>query len=254
LTRTRIGGALAAVALLLAACGGGGEAGKSPSQILDDAANALQSAKSVHIDATSTGGSSGTFHITVDLVSGGGARGSVTSEGVVAKFVVAGGKFYIQGRDFFAKFAGPQAATVIGDRWVLIPSNAGVSSFESFTDTKTLADCLRADHGTLSSGGTATVAGQGTVVLVDKGDRPGTAPGKLYVASSGTAYPLELQVTGATSSGTPPGGAQCAGTTGGSATGGSSSGGAGTLFFSQYDASVSVTPPANPLDLSSLAG
>lgn len=252
MTRTRMGGALAAAALLLAACGGGGEADKSPDQILGDAANALQSARSVHIDADSTGGSNGTFHITVDIVSGGGARGSVNSSGVAAQFVVTGGKFYIQGRDFFAKFAGPQAATLIGDRWVLLPSNAGVSDFESFTDTTTLATCLRADHGSLSSGGTATVAGQGAVVIVDKGDKPGTAPGKLYVATSGTPYPLELQITGATQSGTPPGGSKCAGTSG-SATGGSSSGGKATLLLA-YGASVSVTPPPNPLDLSSLAG
>ena len=243
----------AALVLLLAGCGGTGEADKTADQILADAAAALSSAKSVHIDATQTSGS-GPFHLVIDLSAGGMARGTVDAEGTSANVIVAGGKFYIQGQSFFAKFAGAQAAAAIGDRWVIIPSSAGISGFESFTDLKTLGDCIAADHGTLSKGGTATVNGQAAVIVVDKGDKPGTAPGKLYVATSGTPRPLQVQITGETRSGTPPGGPKCADTTGTSGAGGGTSGGAGTLTFTQYDESVSVTPPPNPLDLTSLGG
>jgi hypothetical protein len=255
MTTTRLGGAVLAIGLLLTACGSGGngEADKTASQILADAVSALKSAKSFHLtgagsDAT---GAKTTFDITFVTGSGGGVKGRVTTGGVTAQVVVIGGKYYIQGRDFFAKFGGEQAATVVGDRWVIIPASAAGQGFASFSDVNALATCLSLDHGTLAKGGTATVAGQSAAVLVDKGDKPGTSPGKLFVATSGTAYPLEFQQTGEASTGTPPGGAAC-----GSATGSSSSGGAGTgsFTFSDYNAAASVTPPPNPLDLTSLGG
>lgn len=254
MSRARTGAAVVAIGLtVLTACGGGGggEADKQPDQILADAVAALRAVKSVHIEAQSTATSgSDAFTLSGDLVAGSGASGTANSQGVTAKFVVTGGKFYLRGRDFFAKFAGDQAAAVVGDRWVIIPSSVGLADLQIFTDTKNLADCLNLDHGTLSKGGTATVDGQETVVLVDKGDKPGTSPGKLYVATSGTAYPLRLQVTGTQSAGTPPGGGKCSSSSSSSSPGSQT----GSFTMSRFERAVTITPPPNPLDLSSLGG
>jgi hypothetical protein len=40
------------------------------------------------------------------------------------------------------------------------------------------------------------VNGQRAVVIIDKGDRPGSAPGKLYVAATGDPLPLRMLSTG----------------------------------------------------------
>jgi hypothetical protein len=254
MTRTRSATAALAIGLLLAACGGGGngEADKTASQILADAVAALKSAKSFHISAKSAATGTDALSLDLDLLTGGSARGKVTSGGATANVVVLGGKFYIQGRDFWNKFAGPQAATVIGDRWAILPSNADTSGFVSFVNTDTLATCLGISHGTITKGGTTTVAGQGAVILVDKGDKPGTAPGKLYVATSGPAYPLKLETTGTASAGTAPGGAECNGSSSGS--NGGSGNGPGSFTLTNFGTVGAITPPPSPLDLSSLGG
>lgn len=255
MTRTRAAGVALAAIALLSACGsssgggGGGEADKTAAQILADAVSALRSAKSVHITAKSTDTTSpNAVDLDLDLAAGGSASGTVGTQGVTASVVVTGGKFYVRGRDFWAKVAGAEAATVIGDRWAILPASADTSAFTSFVNVNTLADCLNLDHGTLSKGGTATFDGQAAVVLVDKGDQPGTAPGKLYVAASGATYPLSLQVTGAAKAGTSPAGDKCNGGASGS------SKDTGTVTFSDYGKVVTVTPPPDALDLQSLAG
>jgi hypothetical protein len=255
MTRTRTAGSLLAIGLVLTACGSGGggngEADKSANQILADATSALKSATSFRIAGTATDSSGpGSFDVTFVVGAGGGAKGKLTNGGATAQFVYSGGKFYVQGKDFFTKFGGPQAGAVVGDRWVLLPASAAGQDFAAFTDPSALATCLSADHGTISKGGTATVDGHEAVILVDKGDKPGTAPGRLYVATSGTAYPVKVDVTGATSPGTPPGGPKCSSTTGSSG----GTGGTASLTLSQFNATVTITPPPNPLDLSTLGG
>lgn len=258
MTGTRMAGSVLAIGLVLTACGSGGggggngEADKSANQILSDAVSALRSAKTFHLAAKSNSTGADALGIDIDLVSGGSARGTVTTGGASARIVASGGKFYIQGRDFWNKFGGPEAATVVGDRWAILPSNADTTGFLIFVNSDTLATCLAVSHGTLSKGGSATVDGQGAVVLVDEGDKPGTTPAKLYVATTGTAYPIRLESTGTTSAGATPGGDKC--NTGGGSSGSSSSNGGGIFTLSQFNATVTITPPPNPLDLSTLGG
>jgi hypothetical protein len=257
MTRARVACTLLAAGLLISACGssggsgGGGEADKTADQILADAVAAMKTVKSVHVVAreTSSAASSGLGNLIldIDVASADSAAGSITGTGVAAKFVFSAGKFYLQGKDFFAKLAGPQAAAVIGDRWVIVPSSAGLSGFEQFVNPGTLADCLSVDHGTLSKDGTTTVDGTAAVVLTDKGDKAGTQPGKLYVATEGTAYPLKLEVTGKATPGTPPGGAKCGG-------GSSDTGSTGVVTFTQFNGTFTVTVPSNAVDLQSLMG
>jgi hypothetical protein len=241
--------------ILLAACGGGsssGEADKQPDQILSDAVAALKSTKTLHLVATENssstpdpngGGSSGPIKIAADIQTPNAVAGTITEGGATGHFVVTNGKFYLQGRDLLAKLGGQAAVDVVGDKWVLVPASAGSSGVADLADMNKLATCLQQQHGTLSKGGTATVNGQDTVIIVDKGDKPGTQPGKLYVATSGTAYPLKFEQTGSVTPG---------GDTSGPCANTNSSTGSAT--FSDFNKSVTVTAPPNPLDLSSLGG
>jgi len=225
--------------------GGGDEAGKSADQILADAVDALKSAKSFHISGHSQSGSG---DVDLDLVAPNSAAGTISQDGVPFHFVYLGGKAYAQGREFWAKFA-PQAVDVVGDHWVLLPSTAA-GGFSQFADFNVFTTCLAQDHGTLSKGGTTTVDGQSAIVLMDAGDKPGTAAGKLYIAADGTPYPLKLEVTGSASASP----SAVASPAAGGATCSSSSGGGGTLIFSKFDSAASVTPPPDPLDFSKLGG
>jgi hypothetical protein len=239
--------------ILLAACGGGssGEADKTPDQILSDAVAALKSTKTLHLvaneNSSSTpdpnGGSSGPVKIVADIQTPNAVSGSITEAGATGHFVVTNGKFYLQGRDLIAKLGGQAAVDVVGDKWVLVPASASSSGVADLADMNKLATCLQQQHGTLSKGGSATVNGQDTVIVVDKGDKPGTQPGKLYVATSGTAYPLKFEQTGSVTPGGDTSG-PCA----------STSNSTGSATFSDFNKSVTVTPPPNPLDLSSLGG
>jgi hypothetical protein len=61
---------------------------------------------------------------------------------------------------------------------------------------KHLASCATTGLGTLSNNGVKTLGGRKVIVLEDKGDRPGTTPGLLYVAADGPALPLREVQTG----------------------------------------------------------
>jgi len=251
MTRGRLACSLLAASLLASACGssGNGEADKTAAQILADAVSAMRTTSSFHISGQETSSGTGTpnplgnISLSIDIAGPSSAQGTIGGEGVTAKFVITGGKFYLQGKEFFAKVAGDQAANLVGDRWVVAPSTSGISGFDQFVDAKKLANCLNLDHGALSKGGTTTVNGQTAVILVDKGDKPGTQPGKLYVATSGTAYLLKLETTGAAQPGTPPGGDQC-GSSGDTST--------GAILFSDFGKSYSVSAPSDAVDLQSL--
>jgi hypothetical protein len=242
--------------ILLAACGGSGgggsngEADKSPDQILSDAVAALKSAKSVHLVATenasstpdASGATGGPINIAADVQTPGAVSGTFSQGGATGHFVLIGGKFYLQGKQLLNKLGGQATADVVGDNWVVVPASTGGSGVGDLADMNKLATCLQQQHGTLSKGGTATVNGQDVVIVVDKGDKPGGQPGKLYVATSGTAYLLKVEQSGPV-------------TPGGDSNGpcGSSNSG-GTATFSDYNKSVTVTPPPNPIDFSKLGG
>ena len=151
---------------------------------------------------------------------------------------ITGGKVYLQGRDFLSALAGQQAAAQIGDKWVVAPASAAGSGVGQIADMQKFADCLVQNHGTLSKS-TGKLGGQDAVILTDKADKPGTQPGKLYVAASGTPYPLQLQITGPTTPG--------AAATSTCASTGSST---GSLTFSDYGKSYSIAAPTGAVDLS----
>jgi hypothetical protein len=234
-----------------------GEESKAPADVLKDAQAALRGAKSVTLHLSGTSGGS-KVDLTLSGDGKGNARGTGTMDGTPVELEVYSGTFYMKGNAFWAKQA-PSSLTpaqksqylaLIGDRWVSFGAtgSAGSSDLAALAQPAILADCLD-DHGTLSKGGTETVAGKKTVVVASKADAPGDAAQKLYVSADSPHYPVRLVQTGAPMAGTPATHGKCpAGSTGGSDTSTRDE----TIDLTDFDKTADISAPSNPLDLSSL--
>lgn len=212
----------------IAACGssspsGNGVAAKSPSAILSSATTAIQGAKSVHVSgALSDGGQS--IKLDLNILSGQGAKGSMSQNGLSFQLIASGKYVYINGSPaFWKKFGGIAAATLFQGKWLKAPANSSsFASLSSLTNLHSLAQALLTGHGTLSKGSTTTVNGQKVIAVTDS-----TKSSKLYVATTGKPYPIEIAKTGSA---------------------------AQHVDFDNYNAPVSLTPPAKSIDISQLQG
>ena len=89
----------------------------------------------------------------------------------------------------------------------------------------------------MSVAGAGTVGGRSAVIVVSDGSVPGSAPGKVYVAATGPAWPLRAVVTGPRR---PGGSGVCAEQT---------TARTSDITISDFNQPVSVTAPAGALDL-----
>ena len=212
----------------IAACGssspsGNGVAAKSPSAILSSATTAIQGAKSVHVSgALSDGGQS--IKLDLNILSGQGAKGSMSQNGLSFQLIASGKYVYINGSPaFWKKFGGVAAATLFQGKWLKAPANSSsFASLSSLTNLHSLAQALLTGRGTLSKGSTTTVNGQKVIAVTDS-----SKSSKLYVATTGKPYPIEIAKTGSA---------------------------AQHVDFDNYNAPVSLTPPAKSIDISQLQG
>jgi hypothetical protein len=223
----------AASALLVAgaisACGGtsvsgssdNGVASKSAEAIVSDATGTISGVKSVHVSGSVV---SGGLPITLDLdlVSGKGGRGQMSESGLSFQLVEVGQSVYINASPaFWRHFAGVAAAQLFQGKWLKAPvSTPGFSSLTSLTNVSKLLTTLLSSHGTLAKGGTTTVDGQKVVAVKDT-----SQGGTLYVATTGKPYPVEVLKTGSQG---------------------------GHVLFDRYNESVSMSPPANAIDISQI--
>jgi len=219
--------ALAAVSLCVLAlpgCGGAsdnGVASKQPDEILAAAKSAASSAKTMHLAGTFVA-EGAPLSLDLRLVNGEGARGTITQHGVSFKLIETGGEIYIYGSPaFYEHFGGNAAAQLFNGKWLKAPTNSGeFASLSSLTEMQALLDTLLSSHGTLTSAGTATIEGQ-KAVGVTESEKGGT----LYVASTGKPYPVAVVKSGS---------------------------GGGKIVFNEWNVPVSLTPPANAIDITQL--
>ena len=212
----------------LAGCGssssGNGVASKSPTEIVAAAKAAADGASAVHVSgSTVTGGSPITLDLS--LVTGKGGRGRLTENGLSFELIEIEGTVYINGSSaFYTHFAGPAAAQLLHGKWLKASSTSGsFAELSSLTDLRKLLDAALttgANSKTLVAAGTSTVGGQPAVGVKDTAQN-----GILYVATTGPAYPLEITKSGA---------------------------GGGTITFSEWDRPVTLTAPANAVDVEQL--
>jgi hypothetical protein len=220
--------ALALSALALAACGsssssGNGEASKPANQILSDAVSAAQGASSVRVSGSIVDNGQ-PVSVDLKLVNGKGGSGSMTIQGAPVQIVDVSNTLYMNGSDAFWNKVGGGSAVValLHGKWLKAPATGNFSSLASLTSIHTLFSQLLTSHGTLTKGSTKTVNGQSAIGITDS-----AKGGTIYIATTGKPYPVQLAKTG---------------------------GSGGTVNFSDYGASVSLTAPSNSIDISKLPG
>jgi hypothetical protein len=198
----------ALIPLVLSACGsssgssssGGDRTAKPAKQVLSDVQAAVAKVHSYHLDGTITD-KDGRTSLVGDVVAPDSLQFRIRQGGKAAQIVLTSSATYLRAsRPFWQAQGGIPAKLVklLSDRWVKVPGGASGSPREllgEFTPAN-LAHCLVAETGTVSKSGTRTFAGRRVVVLQDKGDKPGSNPGLLYVAASGPALPLRVLQTG----------------------------------------------------------
>jgi hypothetical protein len=203
---------VAAAAALLAGCGSSGpksngEASKTPAQVLADAKQAATSASAVHVvGQLLTGGQPIKLDMTVGGVKKG--RGTMSESGLSFDFVRVGDKVFIRG----------------SDKWLVASATTGpLSSIATLTSVGRLFQQASSGHGKLVNDGETTYRGQKVVAIRDK-----TRGGILYVAATGTPYPVAI-VRSQTANN-------------------------GAVVFDDWNAPIGVTAPKHAVDLSKLSG
>jgi hypothetical protein len=210
-------------AATLAACGGSsgnGITSKSADDIVNAASKAITHASSVHVAGSITSGGV-PLNLDLTLASGKGGTGQMSEGGLAFKIVSLGKTVYIQGtRSFWQHFGGAAAARLLDGKWLKAPASGQFASLAALTNMQRLLGSILLTHGTLSKGSTSTVNGHQVIAVTDK--RQG---GTLYVSTTGPPYPVEIKRQGS---------------------------GGGKIVFDRFNQSVSLTAPANAVDLSQL--
>ncbi|MDQ6804228.1 MAG: hypothetical protein M3065_04540 [Actinomycetota bacterium] len=211
------------VACAISACGGGGSSGngvasKSASEIVTAALGAIDSAKSAHISGSVISGNS-PISLNLNLVAGKGGRGQMSEGGLGFQIEVIGNEVYINGSPAFWKhFGGAAAAAVFQGKWLKAPASGQFASLAQLSNLHALLGTVLSTHGNLTKAGTTTIKGQNAI-----GVRDTSQGGTLYVATTGKPYPLEILKSG---------------------------GQGGRIVLGNFDRPVTLTPPANAIDIS----
>lgn len=183
--------AAAVAAMLIAACGGAGLASESPSQILAAARTAVDNAGSYEISGTGDFGS-GIDRLDFKIV-GADLNGTFGEGASTIDVIVLDGDVYLKAQAAYYTADGVSAAeaATLASTWV--EATAGSAVAGDFSSLSALTDVAAElpSTSTLTSKGTGRVDGQSVVILANPGD--GTT---LAVATSGTAYPVQMRKTG----------------------------------------------------------
>jgi hypothetical protein len=234
---------LCALLLPATSTGQGDEASKSPEDILADATRDLGAVHSFHVAGTESG-SDGSMRIVGDVVAGGSVRFRIDEGGQKIGLIVTKSASYVRAsRDFWRRDGHVKSAKelkLLSNRWIKIPGGQGVADLGKQFAPATLAHCLTANLGTVTKRPTTTFEGRRVIVLTDKGEKPGTSPGLLYLTSAGQILPVRLVQTGRQHSG----GHHEAACGGSDRTTRHSD-----IRFSRFDEPVKISAPAKSLDL-----
>jgi hypothetical protein len=220
----RVGISLVLLATLLAGCGGGsssnGEAKKSAADVVADAKQAALAAESVHVAGAITDNGA-PLSLDLQLLTGVGAKGTMSENHLPFDLIRVGDSAYIKGSDaFLKKFAGAGGQALLHGKWLKGSATTGdLAAITPLTDVRKLFNASLGSHGTLKNRGETTHDGKKVVAIEDT-----TRGGTLYVAATGTPYPVAISETK----------------------------GRGELRFDKWNESVSVKAPKGAVDMSKL--
>lgn len=196
---------------------------QSAKKILASVAKAFTHATSVHLHGTlPMDGKKGEFdlHIGAHEAQGtmtGPAKGSLVPMGIIA----VGGKVYIKSPELWKAMGGATMAQLIGDRWAIMPDSES-ASFKEFTTMGGLTASLLKPTGTVTRGKQSVIDGQPVIALKD------SEGSTMYVATTGEPLPVRM---------VPPPAKAKPGE---------------YLDFTEWNAPLSITPPADAIDLAKL--
>jgi hypothetical protein len=259
----RTGALTIAAVVLLAGCGSSSDtttktipatttpasrANQSPRAILDEVAAAFGKVSSYHVEGTQTD-KDGPSRLAADISATGDYRARIGSGGHTVDMVATGMQTFIRANTAFWRaqsHATDAVVKLLGGRWVKVPDALGHGLRDSLDKLlpQHLASCLTRSSGPISKETGRTLTGRPAVVLTDRGRRPGSSPGDLWVAATGKAYPLRETQTGPRVPGGHPD-AECDDPT--------STTTKGDVRFSRFNQPLHITVPPNPLDLERLA-
>jgi hypothetical protein len=208
---------------VIAGCGGSSSNGvesKSANGIVQAATQAISGVKTVHV-AGSVRNNGTPITLNLYLVANKGGRGTMSQNGLSFQIIQINNKVYISGSQAFWEHQGNKAvASLLEGKWLETPATGDFASLAELTDVNKLFNAMLSTHGTLAKGQPATVNGQKVIAVTDT-----TKGGTLYVATTGNAYPIQVTKPGTNG---------------------------GTVNFDQFNQSVSLSAPANSLNLQQL--
>jgi hypothetical protein len=235
-----------AVSVAQAGCGGSdanhGEAAKPPQKIAADVYAASKQLHSFRLNGTITD-AGGTTRVVGAIAGPERISFSEQRASDVVQVIALGSVTYIKAsRAYYAaqpKLTRAQV-TSYANRWLKL-STASNPSFAADlareTDLSIELGCWAARKRGLSVAGTASVGGRAAVIVVSDGTVPGSAPGKVYVAATGPAWPLRAVVTGPRK---PGGSGACAEPT---------TSRTSDITVSDFNQPIALAAPASALDL-----
>jgi len=226
-----------------------GAADPSPQQQLEAAAKSFAKVRSYRVQMTIKD-DDGTSRIKADVTTSGrvDVTVSIGNTGTVRLRKISS-TTYIRGDARYWKAAGGRdgdaLAKQLANRWIRADKADAKEFTEIFDEVspKKLARCLvNTDAmGTLTAGQPTTVGGKKANVLIDAGDKPGVAPGKLFIAAEGPPLPLRMQQTGKAQ----PGGKE------GPCTSADDTSTSSDARFSRYNEKLTIKTPKNALSIPS---
>lgn len=215
----------------LAACGssgggGNGLAAKPARAIVEATTKAAESAKSVHVSGSLNQGGT-VIALDLKMVAGAGAAGWMSDAGKRFSLVLDHATLYINaGPSFWRAFGNPTVAKLLEGKWLKAPATGNYASIARFASLRQFfQQIFSATTGRLSKTSTRTINGHPVI-----GVRDTKRDGTLYVATSGTPFPLEIDGTTSAKSGA---------TT-------------GKLDFTDFNASVKISPPPHSISATQL--
>lgn len=171
-------------------------AAQAPEAVLAEVVRTLRKVRSLRYTGTFTD-AEGTMHVVADVASARRTRVSVRQGRTRFTIIALPSSAYFLGNAAFWTSSGGEKRKRYAGRW-LHATKRNAKTFTSFfpvTGPKLIASCISTNHGTLAVE-RGSLDGKPVVVIVDRGDKPGTTPNKLYVAASGPALLLRQLQTG----------------------------------------------------------
>ncbi len=223
---------------------------RSPQEALAAVQDAVRGAESFHIEGTQTD-DDGVTRLEADVAADGAVRLALRQEegAVVDLIVLDQESVYIRADEAFwaQSSASADVQQLLTGRWAKVPADDETAQLAEQVQPDVVADCLGESVGTLSSR-QDSLDGKDVLVLVDEGDKPGTAPGELFVEADDPALPLRVTQTGARRPGGPPVNPKC----------GSDEDETpqerADLRLSRWNEPVEIEAPPDALDLEEIAG